>query len=92
MGHGEGVKFTFLPPHPFITGCVVLLMVNSAKRNSELITHLEAKPFGLGEADVMSVCRRSPANETGLLGYKAQMLLGPVSLWFADGEHALVNL
>ena len=30
---------------------------------------------GLGEADVMGVCRRSPANEAGLPGNEAQMVL-----------------
>ena len=81
-----------LPPQPLIAGCVVLLMVNGAERYREFIADLEPKALGLGEADVMGVTRRSPANETGLLGDEAQMLLGADPFWFADGEHALVDL
>ena len=65
----------FLPPTPFITSCVVFGVMNSTEGNGEFIAHLEPETPGLGEADVMGVRRRSPANETGLLGYKAQMLL-----------------
>ena len=71
---------------------MVLLMVNGAERYREFVADLEPKALGLGEADVMGVARRSPANETGLLGHKAQMLLGSDPFWFADGEHALVDL
>ena len=35
---------------------------------------------------------RSPANETGLLGHKVQLLLRSDPLWFANGKHALVDL
>ena len=91
-GHRERVNFVLLPPQPFIAGCVVLLMVNGAERDREFITDLEPKASRLCEADVMGVARRSPANEAGLLGHVAQMLLGSDSFWLADGEHALVDL
>ena len=91
-GHCERVDFVLLPPYSLIAGRMVLLMVNGAERYGEFIADLEPKALGLGEADVMGVARRSPANETGLLGHKAQMLLGSDPLWFADGKHALVDL
>ena len=81
-----------LPPQPLIAGRMVLLMVNGAERYREFVADLEPKALGLGEADVMGVARRSPANETGLLGHEAQMLLGADPFWFADGKHALVDL
>ena len=77
-----------LPPQPLIAGCMVLLMVNGAERYREFVADLEPKAPGLGEADVMGVARRSPANETGLLGHEAQMLLGADPFWFTDGERA----
>ena len=74
-GHCERVDFVLLPPQPLIAGCVVLLMVDGAERYREFIADLEPEAPGLGEANVMGVARRSPANETGLLCDKAQMLL-----------------
>ena len=91
-GHCKRINFVLLPPQPFIAGCVVLLMVNGAQRYREFVTDLEPKAPGLCEADVMGVARRSPTNEAGLLGHKAQMLLASDSFWLADGEHALVDL
>ena len=85
-------RFLLLPPQSFIAGCMVLLMVDGAERYGEFVADLEPKASGLGEADVMGVARRSPANETGLLGHEAQMLLGADPFWFADGKHALVDL
>jgi len=38
-----------------------------------------------------TVTRRSPANERGLLGHAAQMLLSSDPFWFAKGKHALVK-
>ena len=81
-----------LPPLPLIAGGVVLLMVNGAERYGEFVADLEPKTSGLCKADVMGVAWRSPANETRLLGHEAQMLLGSDPFWFADGEHALVDL
>ena len=73
--NGEWINLVFLPPQPLIAGCMVLLMVNGAERYRKFIADLEPKAPRLGEADVMGVARRSAANETGLLGHKAQMLL-----------------
>jgi len=75
FGRSERVNLMLLPPLLLIACGMVLLMVDGAERYGELIAHLEAESSGLGKADVMSVRRRSPANETGLLRYKAQMLL-----------------
>ena len=74
-GDSEWINLVFLPPQPLIAGCVVLLMVNGAERDREFVADLEPKAPRLGEADVMGVARRSPANETRLLGDVAQMLL-----------------
>ena len=89
--HCERVDFPLLPPQPLIAGCVVLLMVDGAEGYREFIADLEPKTPRLREADVMGVARRSAANKAGLLGDKAQMLLGANPFWFADGEHALVD-
>ena len=91
-GHSKRIDLVLLPPQAFIAGCVVLLMVDGAERYRKFVADLEPKAPGLGEADVMGVARRSPANETGLLGHEAQMLLRADPFWFADGEHALVDL
>ena len=82
----------FLPPQLLLASGMVLLMVNGAERYREFVADLEPKAPRLGEADVMGVARRPPANETRVLGYEAQMLLGADPLWFANGEHALVDL
>jgi hypothetical protein len=71
-GDCEWIDFVFLPP--LIGGCVVLLMVDGTERDRELITDLKPKASRLCEADVMGMARRSPADETGLLGHEAQML------------------
>jgi hypothetical protein len=92
FGHRERINFMFLPPLPLIARGMVLLMVNGAEGYREFVADLEPKALGLGEADVMRMARRSPTNKTGLLGDKAQMLLGSDPLWFADGKHALVDL
>ena len=60
-----------LPPQPLIAGRMVLLMVNGAQRYRESIADLEPKALGLGEAEVMGVARRSPADQTRLLGHVA---------------------
>jgi hypothetical protein len=91
-GDSERINLMFLPPQPLIAGCVVLLMVNGAERYSEFVADLEPKAPGLCKADVMGVAWRSPANETRLLRHEAQVLLGSDPFWFADGEHALVDL
>ena len=66
-------------------------MVNGAERDRELVADLEPKAPGLGEANVMGVAWRSPANNAGLLGHVAQVLLASNPLWFADCKHALVD-
>jgi hypothetical protein len=81
----------FLPPLPFIAGCV-LLMMDGAERYGEFIADLEPSAPGLRKADVMGMAWGSPANETRLLRDEAQMLLGSDPLWFADSEHTLVDL
>ena len=65
----------FLPPSLFVESGVVFRMMNRAKRNGEFIAHLEPETSWLGVADVMSVARRSSANEARLLGDGAQMFL-----------------
>src|SRR6476659_9525308 len=92
FGHRERINFMFLPPQPLIAGGMVLLMVDGAERDCEFVADLEPKALGLGKSDVMRMARRSPTNKTGLLGHKAQMLLGSDPLWFADGKNALVDL
>ena len=69
-----------------------LLMVDGAERDREFVADFEPKAPGLGEADVMGVAWRSPANETRLPCHEAQMLLSADPLRFADGEHTLVDL
>ena len=81
-----------MPPSPFVPRRVVFGMMNGAERNSELIAHLEPETSRLGVADVMSVARGSSANETRLLGDKAEMLLAAEPFRLADGENALVDL
>jgi hypothetical protein len=75
MGHGEGIKLTFLPPLPFVPSCVVFGMMDRAKGNSEFIAHLEPETSWLGVSDVMGMARRSPANETGLVRYEGKCSL-----------------
>ena len=80
-----------LPPAPFVSGGVVHCMVDGTKRHGELIAHFEPETSWLGVADVMSVARRSSANEARLLGDKAEMLLAAEPFRLADGKNALVD-
>jgi hypothetical protein len=54
-GNFERVDIALLPPLPFLTGGVNLMMVDGAERNRELVADLQAEPARLRVADVMRV-------------------------------------
>src|SRR5262245_15642801 len=59
-------------------------MVDGTERDREFVADFESKASRLCEAEVMSMARRSAANETGLLGHVSQVLLRSDPLWLAD--------
>jgi hypothetical protein len=71
---------------------VDVVMMDCAKRDGELITDLEAEPWGLRVANVVRVRGGTSADEARLAGNKAQMLLAANSLRFTECENAFVDL
>jgi hypothetical protein len=53
FSYWEGINLVLLPPAPFIAGSVIFGVVYGAKRNGELVAHLEGKAFGLRVPNVM---------------------------------------
>jgi hypothetical protein len=79
-GHSEGINLVLLPPQSFVSGCMVLLMVDGTERDGEFVTNLKPKSPRLCEADVMGVARRSPANDAGCWATKRKCSLQRIRL------------
>jgi len=68
-----------------------LAVMAAAQRHRELIARFVAKRAMLREAQVMSVCRHAPANQTWLFGHELDVVLVADAAWFGAGQTALVN-
>ena len=92
MSNRQWLDLLVFPPVQFVSGRVVLRMVNGAKGDGKFVAHFKSESFGLSEPDVVSVGGRPPANKARLACDVAQMLFRADSLWLAEGEYALVDL
>ena len=63
------------PPIDFLAGPVQLPMMRATQRHRELVADLEAEPAGLCEPQMVRVAGLAAADEAGLFGHKAQVLL-----------------
>ena len=71
----QGIYSVTVPPRAFIAGLVQLPMMSAAKRDRELITHLEANGSGLRKPQVMGIGRLPAADEARLRGNEFQVCL-----------------
>ena len=62
----QGIHSVTVPPRAFIAGLVQLPVMPAAKRDRELITHLETNGSRLCEPQVMGIGRLPAADEAGL--------------------------
>src|SRR6476646_6217518 len=63
----ERIDITLLPPLMFLAGGMDVVVVDGAKRNGELIAHLQTEPLGLRVAYVVRVRGSAPTDEQGWL-------------------------
>jgi hypothetical protein len=62
----QGIDPLAFPPRAFIAGLVQLPVMSAAKRDCELITHLETNCPRLRKPQVMGIGRLPAADDTGL--------------------------
>ena len=71
----QGIHPLAFPPRAFIAGLVQLPVMPAAKRDRELITHLETNGSRLCEPQVMGIGRLPAADEARLSGNEFQVCL-----------------
>jgi hypothetical protein len=71
----QGIHSVTFPPRAFIAGLVQLPVMPAAKRDRELITHLETNGSRLCEPQVMGIGRLPAADEARLSGNEFQVCL-----------------
>jgi hypothetical protein len=71
----QGIHSVIVPPRAFIAGLVQLPVMPAAKRDRELITHLETNGSRLCEPQVMGIGRLPAADEARLSGNEFQVCL-----------------
>ena len=67
-------------------------VMGPAQGHSEFVAHFSAERPRLHEAKMMGIAGLSSTYETGLLGYKSEMLLVSVASRLANREGALVDM
>lgn len=87
----ERIEFELGPPCGLRARAMKGAMVGTAQRNSELVTYLEAKPAGLGEAQVVRIAGQSSANQAGFTRNKSEVRLVPVPPRQCDRDRALFD-
>ena len=87
----ERIDITLLPPLTFPAGGMDVVVVDGAKRNGELIAHLQTEPLGLRVAYVVRVRGSAPTDEAGLACHEVKMLLAAHAFRFAEGENTFVD-
>src|SRR6476660_9369829 len=87
MSNRQWLDLLVFPPAQFVSGRVVLRMVNGAKGDGKFVAHFQSESFGLSEPDVVSVGGRATVG----LRRSANVLSSEFSL-LAEGEYALVDL
>ncbi len=86
LSMSDGVYATHFPPFHLITNGVERSVVRSTERHDQLVADLASDRSGLGETHMVGLARRTPADEAGLGGHVAEMLLVPDPARRADGK------
>ena len=87
----EGLKAVSQPPFAFLAGAMQFAMMRAAERDRKFIADLLRKSARLRKAQMVRVAGLAAADETGLFGHKAQMLLVPQPLGLRQGQYAFVD-
>src|SRR5258707_579260 len=69
----DGIDSPPLPPGDFVAEAMVVLMMRPAQRYCEFVADLAPHCALLGEPQMMSISRTSPAHQTGLRCHKLEM-------------------
>ena len=91
MRYGDRVDAGVLPPGRLVADPVQKPVMDATKRNSELIAHLAPERSRLHVLEVMRIAGPAAADEAGLLGDIAQMLLVAMPAWHRNCQYALVD-
>ena len=91
LGNSKRIDLALLPPSSLIAGCVVFAVVDGAKRHGEFVADLQRQPSRLCKTNVMRMRRGAAADQAGLLGDKAQVLLRANALRLSNGEDTLID-
>jgi hypothetical protein len=73
QGDCEGIDSGLGPPFGFITAAVDLTMVNTAKRDRELVAHLAPERRMLGKPEVVRVSRPPATDQAWLFAHELDM-------------------
>ena len=71
----QRIDLGLLPPRGLVTMPVQLSMVDTAHRDSELVTDFAPERAGLGKAQMMGICGRTAAHQAGLGGDELAVVL-----------------
>ena len=92
LGVRDRINPKLLPPILLIAHGVEGTVVAGTEGYGPLVAHPTAHGPGLGKAYVMGLGWRTPADEAGLRGHVAEMLLVPNPPRRADGKGRFVDL
>lgn len=87
----QRINFLSLPPSQFIARRVEVPVVERANRHGKFIRDLAAERTWLGKLQVVRLAGLPPADEAGLAGDKAEVILVAQPLGLGDGEAALID-
>jgi hypothetical protein len=87
----ERVKAFCRPPIYFPPGAMQFAVMCATKRNGEFVADLLSKSTRLCKTQMVRVARLAAADEAGLPGHKAQVLLVPKPLGLRQGQEAFVD-
>jgi hypothetical protein len=73
-GDGEGIDSGLGPPFAFITTAVDLTMVDTTKRDRELVAHLAPERRILGKLEVVRVSRPAATDQARLFADELDMI------------------
>ncbi len=85
-GMGDRIDAALLPPFFLVAHGVEGTVVAGAEGYGPLIADLASDRSGLGKAHMVGLTWRTPADEAGLGGHVAEMLLVPDPARRADGK------
>ncbi len=91
LGLGYRIDTALFPPFLLVTDGVERSVVRSTERHDPLVADLASDRSGLGKAHMVGLSWRTPADEAGLGGHVAEMLLVPDPARRADGKGRFVD-